>query len=986
MATLDTPYTLASLPHPLNAAGGKVLVQDVFSVSGSKKRKRAEVVVAIDGESVNIYDVQMPRLVTSYALPPQSSFTCPPCCLRTKPTRSSAGRRFTYVSTHSTKSQVTLFSETRTDPLESESTTTATFNIPNSFSPVVHLDIIPSTENSAAHDLLLVHERGEIQCLSGDLSQERWSRLANSILSLEPSGQTDPNLRLDYACLTDSENSRQGLLRGREDVLAVLSEGHAVDHHHIPILVLISHSAAHQGDNLHILSLRPNSPLQLLCSRLPQSNTKNEFSNPEYSLDPSSGTLYQLLDGQVNTIDLSGTLPRLAAEFRPHQIEFTSFLRLSPSSILAASSSSVGVYDLKYRSLQASFSISDGSDSAADKKRKHDNFESSTPIQLLTHISKLGVAVGLAGNELVGFQVSLSGSNGGRRKQQTGLLVDSLHRGIQTDEAKKIQPSHDSFPGFLGAYITGADAAEDDSWRKAKSDLDRYASRGDIRNFERVFADQLGIERDGSQLKKWKDGKSVSSGVEKDKTMVNGVGAESPADLSSEHLPDSKPLPDWKFNKDVTKRQKSILKRPVDRQRALYALSKIFECTNGQDQDIQEDDGDENTKSGSTLTIVFFPPNVAHWLLGTGLFSPPVLAEALHEAEPDSPLEILPEQFVDSIVRFDPEMGFLVSLLSSPCYLGPAALVQAIRHVMRSLEFAENPRSKQLLLTNSDEEPLTNGDLDQAISREAALAVEDLDLALSTLDHGSAIRGQALTLALTKLHDLPPKTITKALRRGLSRPEIIALIHLLRIELASGGWTSRYLDADFTTAEDDDDDGDNASDHSVTLIGTLLNSALDAIGAGGWLSGGDTADAVPETEALVTFLKAEVSAALEGIEEATYLRGLLDGLLRYGKSITQGGLKKAVSASSTTAAALAGPQPDAIASFVRSANNKPVTLALPTDEEGAGKFLPLGLRAEAAISRTRVGAGGEIIKRSARDVGREKSMRVGKYSFERIFV
>jgi len=48
--------------------------------------------------------------------------------------------------------------------------------------------------------------------------------------------------------------------------------------------------------------------------------------------------------------------------------------------------------------------------------------------------------------------------------------------------------------------------------------------------------------------------------------------------------------------------------------------------------------------------------------------------------------------------------------------------------------------------------------------------------------------------------------------------------------------------------------------------------------------------------------------------------------------------------------------------------------------------LPLGLRPGLTISTHKVGAGGEIIRRSRRDVGRLKSRMVPKYSFERIFV
>lgn len=54
---LQSPSVLAQLPRPLHASTGKTRIGDVYSLADSKKRKRYEVAVAVDGEAINIYNV-----------------------------------------------------------------------------------------------------------------------------------------------------------------------------------------------------------------------------------------------------------------------------------------------------------------------------------------------------------------------------------------------------------------------------------------------------------------------------------------------------------------------------------------------------------------------------------------------------------------------------------------------------------------------------------------------------------------------------------------------------------------------------------------------------------------------------------------------------------------------------------------------------------------------------------------------------------------
>lgn len=57
---IQKPYVLTTLPRPLNQREGASAYQigDVWGQQpGSKKRKRSELAVGIDGEALNLYDV-----------------------------------------------------------------------------------------------------------------------------------------------------------------------------------------------------------------------------------------------------------------------------------------------------------------------------------------------------------------------------------------------------------------------------------------------------------------------------------------------------------------------------------------------------------------------------------------------------------------------------------------------------------------------------------------------------------------------------------------------------------------------------------------------------------------------------------------------------------------------------------------------------------------------------------------------------------------
>ncbi len=58
--SIQKPYVLTPLPRSLDLSGSSYAVGEVYGQQpGSKKRKRPEVVIGIDGEAANIYDVRL---------------------------------------------------------------------------------------------------------------------------------------------------------------------------------------------------------------------------------------------------------------------------------------------------------------------------------------------------------------------------------------------------------------------------------------------------------------------------------------------------------------------------------------------------------------------------------------------------------------------------------------------------------------------------------------------------------------------------------------------------------------------------------------------------------------------------------------------------------------------------------------------------------------------------------------------------------------
>ena len=63
---IQKPYLLADIPHDITGTPGSILAADVLAVTGSKKRKRSELAIAIDRQGINIYNVSLRLALWKY--------------------------------------------------------------------------------------------------------------------------------------------------------------------------------------------------------------------------------------------------------------------------------------------------------------------------------------------------------------------------------------------------------------------------------------------------------------------------------------------------------------------------------------------------------------------------------------------------------------------------------------------------------------------------------------------------------------------------------------------------------------------------------------------------------------------------------------------------------------------------------------------------------------------------------------------------------
>lgn len=869
--------------------------------------------------------------------------------------------RYTYACTEegsTSKRRVTLFKDVVGKA--GVTTSTSSFQSLRVDSPVVYITTTPiantvtGSEEKPNFNLLAVTVDGTVLCFDRETLTEQW-RASSSTYSGDA-------CTVEFAQSALATEVMDGFFNGKSDFLGFSAQKIAKDTFDPDVLVLITSRATPTGDaprQLVVLAVpdegqaqdkaSPGRLFQISTAILPNSSEASANPHTHYRVHVESGSVLELTGDQLLTYTVTDGVPKLA-----HTLPVpngTSFLRLSDSSVLTATTTTLSVYNPAYRALQASTHLDFSRDLQTSVKGDEAQYH------LITYFPRLEIALGIRGSTLFAAQLEAPKTRK-RKRRAEGLLIDSIGRGIpQAAEGQKWSRPDDA-PAMFANYLPGSLSEEYcQEWEKDSATADKLFYEKDVAAFEKLVAEKIGVRVASTKA-------------------TNGAPSTGNAAVG-----------DNAMDVDTSEGEEQVLavedNRPVDRRWVIFTISRVFALTTNHEGGLAQ----------ARLSCQLPHSNVANYLIGAGHLSISNVKSAFSEEtrETHDVDAVLAEQIPQMIASLDPTLELLVEYLEAT-KLGPVELLASIRLIMRSLDLVQDPaKLSQKQITYGETENGANGGDEEVLGQKLDKLVEDLEVTEYHLLDDSSTRARGLTVAFGLLGSCSSVATIQAIRRLFRPEETLSLIHVLRVELVKGGWTARYLDGFQVDGEEDEQEA--PPDDSIRLIADLLCRCIDSVGPGGWMINdkllartGDHHDSAD----FLAGLKLEVSAALEGIQEAIYLRGLLTETVKYGNSV-----QKAVAEATPNKATLSkGTSHKGASSKDTLSNATPHRRAAKGNKaikklhvpDGENQMLPLGLGTKHGVSSTKVVAGGEIVTRSKREIGHLVSQRVGAYSLERIVV
>ncbi|CRG84143.1 WD repeat and HMG-box DNA-binding protein 1 [Talaromyces islandicus] len=931
---LPPPSVLAQLPRPLQASAGRTQVGEVFSLAESKKRKRYEVAVAVDGEGLNIYNVQSPKLITSHAVPPQSVFSCRPCAIRRRVQETSVVKRHIYAAVERPKHEIKgFFEETVPGSATAPVIATSSFTLKDTQSPTTFVGIIPRESNDDSNDelfdLLSVHRNGQVRRFTSDLKTQKWSIQHKEVKN-----------EVSAAFLVEFDDARRSLLKKRPDLAALaIGDISASPANNPSVLLLVSHPGTKDRSyglaldevKVHIFAIPATYDSttgiiddfqklrHLHTVQLPKvEGVEIDSKEPQWTFHSGSAGLSLSFEKGYINCDLSQYSPTVTSKFILNDEQFSSIMRISPYSVIGAGKSLVGLYDTHYSSVQRSISTRD----LLPTKSKE--FDPKAALTFVGYFAKLGIVLAVKDSALLAFDLSSTHTIRGTslKRQRDGLLIDAIGRGVGSSASWNTVDAEDCF-GF-------SSKEENSQWNTLKEELNSAIKATDAEAFDSAITSYFGTEK-----------------------------------LLS--------LPQTSANLE----------------KALFILSKIF--TVGQ----QETEALRN--ESANFKIALWPKKTCDWLVKSGLFTLDHIDAAIRRAHKP---RILPPFQMGSLVQaladFDASLKPLFLLLRSSAFLlSPEELTRALK------VFIDLARTSSVALDQPDIMAITGAaadvDMDDDSSKPAATNDtnsnnDNNNNEKTNLSLQDAFAG--LNLTLSKLHGYPISRVVSSLRSTLSNTDTLAIVHHLRVSLATGGYTARFtenppLPLDAIKA---------APRLSLDAIVDLMNASVDAIGPSGWVSAVEFAGAAVNESEMISHMQSEISAALAGVEEAAYMKGVLGEFIRYGNQVTTPSSNSKNKENNNMADKSS--KPKAITATVAKDPAVGVkreydaygklweTYTFPKAGEEDGKMLPLSLNApgeSGKISRTKIQKStGAVQHRTNREMAYLQRRAVPDYSVVRI--
>ena len=345
-----------------------------------------------------------------------------------------------------------------------------------------------------------------------------------------------------------------------------------------------------------------------------------------------------------------------------------------------------------------------------------------------------------------------------------------------------------------------------------------------------------------------------------------------------------------------------------------------------------------------------------HALTAKGYLTPKRIQQALinHSNSLHSLPEITPANLIRALADYDKSLVLVAEIIFSSPSPGIELLTHSLRTLLHSFELQTVLLDSGPLL--KDVTNFTNGDLDLELQAEEEIATRELQLATELLEGGLEVRTSAIRMCVEKLSTcFTRKDVSRAFNDVLSIHEIILLLDILRHELKDGGWTAHTLDVTLQTGLSESQTG------AISAICSVINCAIDAL-ATAILLPGETYQSKDGVDRFITTLRNETSAVLEGVQESSFFDGFLKDFLRYGKVLSDAKVSK----------------------FSMKKLKDDNYLEEYLSILAAPAALPIGSRTIEKVSATRIGAGGEIQKRSTRETQYKQREQLGPYSFETI--
>ena len=724
----------------------------------------------------------------------------------------------------------------------------------------------------------------------------RWTAASRSAVQEAVAGHIN-KFNVEYVSCGSLVDFQEGIFKDRPEVFTALPKG--IDNEP-SILVLLANSTSqhHKARHLIILAVMPSAQNLELQKLIPLDISPLPVASDHADQGPTS---YEV-DVQA------GQLMELAGE------------NLSIYDIRGAVPKNKSTVQLggpgSFTRLSRPFLLSASSDTLFMYNHQYRSVHAKAPLdlselpqegqgarscQLITFLRSQDLVVALVDNVLVSIQVEPPSSHGKRRKE--GLLIDSIGRGATVDIHSRKRVKGDvttsEFSRLMPGTMTKAYMAK---YHKETNAADKLLAAHEFAEWDEMLRKKFGLKKhDGG----------------------NSAGSQEVPEWDWETIDGSYPV--------------------ADRRWILYAISQVFSV-----------DATTAEHPVPVLRILLPDSNILTYLVVAGhLTMSNVLSAFRDEITVDSKgVAGLAGSLIHTLTEADPSMTLLLNYLQAT-KLGEAEILLAVRKLMLSMDLLRdtNKLNKMKLLASEahDDKDEYEMDLDE-LEREIAVTEHYLG------DEDSS-RSRGLTLAFAKLWRLPAASTVKALRETLQTEEIVTLIYLLRVELVRGAWTSLYIDPTSFESEGNDPPPDGV----IALIADLLGRCLDAVGPGGWLfNDAMTWDDKAAAGDFLTALRNEVTAALEGIQEAVYLNGVVGETARYG-----------LTAENSWA--------------TRQAWNaaRPISMQIDGRES---RLLPLGLKAKMLPTKDKVVSGGEVLQRSNRETGHLISQKVEAYSLERLAI